>query len=238
MAAACAIISLAAIEVSLLAYPESLYSYRAAEGRLRLYSDRAFDAERGRSVLADVERRLDAAPAALRDNGSVYRIFVTHAEWRKRLVFLWSYGAGGVNYYPIAGSVFLRQSDIEHDRVFRSDGQPVAPPRTLAYFAAHEIGHSLIGKRVGALANWRLPAWIREGMADYIAYRGAIDIAELTRALRAGERDLDPKRSGLYSRYVLLVAFMMQREGWPADRLLSSGLTQREAEQRLLAGVL
>jgi len=78
------------------------------------------------------------------------------AEWRRRLVFLWNYGAGGVNYYPLR-NVFIRHSDVDGDRVVSNAG-PVPPPRTLAYFAAHEVGHSLIGERVGALANHRLPA--------------------------------------------------------------------------------
>jgi hypothetical protein len=71
-----------------------------------------------------------------------------------------------VNYHPFTRNVFVRQSAIDADRVLRADGQPIPPPRTLGYFAAHEIGHSLIGERVGAVANWRLPKWIRGGLAD------------------------------------------------------------------------
>ena len=232
-----AVLFVTAMVAGVLAYPEPLYAYHVDEGRLRLYSDRPFDEAHGRAVLLEVERRLARAPETLRDPDSVYRVFVTNAEWRKRLVFLWSYGAGGVNYYPIAGSVFLRQGDVDADRLFRSDGAPVEPPRTLSYFAGHEIGHSLIGKRIGAIGNWQLPAWIREGLADYVAFGRYVDIAALTRALRAGERDLDPTRSGLYARYRLLVAFFLVHERWSADRLLASDMSQAEAERRLLAGV-
>lgn len=224
--------------ITLLAFPEPLYAYHVEEGRLRLYSDHPFDPARGRAILDDVERRLDEAPPALADPASVYRIFVTNEDWRKRLFFLWSYGVGGLNYYPLAGGVFVRQSDIDNDRVLKSNGTPVAPPRTLAYYTAHEIGHSLIARHVGALANWRLPAWQREGMADFIGYGGDVDIAALIRAFRAGDPDLDPKRSGTYSRYRLLVAYFLKHEGWSVDRLLASGVTRAEAEHRLMVGML
>lgn len=223
----------ATVLLGVLAYPEPFYAFRVEQGRLKLYSDQPFDPAPGRAVLEDVERRLARTPDGLRDPDSVYRIFVTNAAWLRRLVFLWDYGAGGVNHYPIAGSVFIRQAAINSDRVLRSDGQPVAPPRTLAYFAAHEIGHSLIGRHIGAIANWRLDPWIKEGIADYIGLGGDVDIAALTRALRAGDPDLDPKRSGYYARYRLLVAYFLVRERWSVDRLLSSPMKSVEAAERL-----
>lgn len=228
---------LSASVAAVLAYPEPLYPYHVDEGRLRLYSDRPFDPALASMVLADVERRLAAAPPQLRDPDSVYRIFVSNDDWRRRATFLWSYGAGGVNYYPIGGSVFLRQADIDRDRLIRSDGSEVEAPRTLAYYGGHEIGHSLIGKRIGMIANWQLPVWIREGVSDYIGFGGEVDIAALTKQLRAGDRPLDPKASGLYARYRLLVAFFLDHEGWTADRLLASSMAQSEAERRLLKAI-
>jgi hypothetical protein len=210
----------------IIAYPEPLYAHHVEHGRLRLYSDTPFDPDHGRALLAEVERRLAAAPPELRD-----------PEWRRRLTFLWNYGAGGVNYSPFPGAVFIRQADIDAGLVLKGDGTPVALPRTLAYYAGHEIGHSLIGRRVGAITNWRLPVWIREGLADYVGFSGEVDIEALTRALRAGDHDLDPKRSGLYARYRLLVAHFLEREGWTVDRLLNSSLPQAEAERMLLEGV-
>jgi hypothetical protein len=231
------IVVVAASGVGVIAYPQPLYAYHVEEGRLQLHSDRPFDQALGRAVLADVELRLAKVPAELADTASTYRVFVTNVEWRRRLVFLWSYGAGGVNYYPIASNVFIRQSDIDADRVLRSDGRPVAAPRTLAYYAGHEIGHSLIGKHVGAYANWQLPAWVREGMADYVGFGGKVDIDSLARSWRAGDPDLDPAKSGSYSLYRLLVAYLLERQGWSVDRLLSSHMKRAEAEQLLEAGM-
>src|SRR5262245_2030212 len=228
-----AVVLVVASAAGVLAYPQPLFAYHVERGRLQIWSDRPFDPDKGRQVLADVERRVAQSPFALGDD--THRIFIANAEWRRRLVFLWNAGAAGVNYYPLR-NVFIRAADIDADRVLRTAG-PVPPPRTLAYYGAHEIGHSLIASRIGALANWRLPSWIREGMAADIGFGGDVDIDALTRALIADERDLDPARSGLYARYRLLVAYFLQREGWSADRLLASGLSQDEAERRLLAHV-
>ena len=228
---------ISAAGAAIIAYPEPLHAHHVEHGRLRLHSDRPFDRDRGRALLAAVEQRLAAAPPELRDVHSIFRVIVSNSEWRRRLTFLWNYGAGGVNYYPLGGAVFIRQADIDAGFVMRSDGTPVPAPRTLAYYAAHEIGHSLIGKRFGPLANWQLPVWIREGLADYVAFGGEVDIDALMRALRAGDSDLDPQRSGLYARYRLLVAYLLEREGWTVDRLLESGLSQAEAERLLDEGV-
>jgi hypothetical protein len=221
----------------LLIYPQPLYAWSASEGRLTIHSDRPFDAGKARLLLAEVERRLATAPGQLRDDTSSYHVFVANSEWRRRLAFLWNYGAGGVNYYPITWNAFLRQADIDAGMLMRADGTPVPEPRTVAYYAAHEIGHSLIGRQTGALANWRLPAWIREGLADYVGFGGEVDIYALTAALRRGDPDLDPHKSGLYARYRLLVAFMLEREDWTVDQLLASDMPIAEVEALLLAAV-
>jgi hypothetical protein len=198
---------------------------------LQLWSDQPFDAAKANDVLADAERRIARSPLPL--GSGPHRVFIANAEWRRRLVFLWNQGAGGVNYYPLR-NMFIRHADVDGDRVFGNTGA-VPPPRTLAYFAAYEVGHSLIGERIGALANHRLPRWIREGLADYIGFGAQVDIDALTRALIADEVRMNPQRTGLYARYRLLVAYFLEREGWSVDRLLASNLAQEEAQQRLLA---
>jgi hypothetical protein len=226
-----AVVLLGASAAAVLAYPQPLFAYHAERGALQLWSDRPFDAAKADDVLADAERRIARSPLAL--GAGPHRVFIANAEWRRRLVFLWNQGAAGVNYYPLR-NVFIRHADVDGDRVFGSAG-PVPPPRTLAYYAAHEVGHSLIGERIGALANHRLPRWIREGLADYIGFGAAVDIDALTRALIADEVQMNPQRTGLYARYRLLVAYFLEREGWSVDRLLGSNMPQEVAEQRLLA---
>lgn len=103
----------------------------------------------------------------------------------------------------------------------------------MAYFAAHEIAHSLTGERVGPFAYAHLPTWIREGLADYVATSGTgVDNLEaLSEAFLSGSNDaFDPTRSGLYTRYRFLVAVLVKRIGRPLDELIAAPLSQAEAE--------
>lgn len=219
---------------ALLRYPQPLFPYRATVGDFELMSDRDFAAAAGAAVLTDVAKRLGASP--LNRTGERHRIAIANRPWHHRLVFLWAARARGVSYYPLTGNVFIGPSDIEGDRVFGPSGLPAQPPRTLAYYIAHEIAHELTGERVGPVAYFRLPRWIREGIADHVAFGSVDDTDELLRAWKAGDARLDPERSGQYARYRLLVGFLLHRKGWGIDQLLQSGMPQAEAERLLLAG--
>jgi hypothetical protein len=135
--------------------------------------------------------------------------------------------------------VFIRRSDINHDTVFGASGEPAAPPRTFAYYAAHEITHSLTAERLGPSRLWNheLPQWVREGYADYVGMGGQVDVDDLYRRYRAGDPELDYRKSGLYARFRMLVAYMLQREHWSADRLLASKLTEAQALAVMDAGM-
>jgi hypothetical protein len=227
-----AVLAPVAAGVAVLVHPQPAFAYHVQSGRLSLFSDKPFDTERSKSLLAEVDRRLRLA--SLDHGNGEHRIFVANSYWRARFVFLWNFGVGGINYYPLTRNVFIRESDIDNDRVLRTAG-PVAPPRTFAYYAAHEIAHSLTGEAVGPLTYHSLPAWIREGVADHIGLAEKVDFEDLIERLRAGDPELDPKRSGLYLRYRLLVAFFLDHEHWSLERLLASPMPQPEAEARMLA---
>jgi hypothetical protein len=194
-AAALLAITLTLAVLGLLAHPQPLFAHSVADGRLELWSDRPFDAEAGRRVLADIESRISRSPLDRRDGA--HRIFVVNEPWRARLLFLWSYGVGGVNYYPLTRNVFIRRSDI------------------------------------AAIQFHRLPAWVREGLADYIALPDEHDLETLQAKLAAGDRALDPKKSGLYARYRLMVTLALEKQGWTLDRLLNAPPSRAEAEQLL-----
>jgi len=217
---------LAATVATVLAYPDPLFGYSVAKGRLELRSDHPFDTQAGLRVLADVEARLGAS---ILNDKRRHGAIVANDEWRRKLVFLWNGGAAGVNYYPATRHVFIRMSDIAAGRVYGASGKMAQPPRTLAYYIAHEIGHTLSAERVGVVAYRSVPRWIREGIADYIGFGSRVAVDKLLTALRAGDPRLDPK-SGNYARYRLLVAALVQRDHWPLERLLESDMTQAEAE--------
>jgi hypothetical protein len=217
--------------VAALSFPQPLYAHHLQHAGLELWSDQPFDAEDGAKLLRDVRERLDRSPfAAPKD---IRRIFIANAPWRERLFFLWNRGAAGVAYWPVTSNVFLRHSDIAADRLYGPGGRRAEAPRTLAYYVAHEIGHGLSGARAGAWTFARMPRWVREGVADYIAF-GPGSAKAIAAALRPDDPRLSPERSGYYLRYHLMVACALENGEVTIDALLRLGLSQGQAAARWL----
>lgn len=229
-----AAIALGAV-VLLFVFPHPWFAYHVREGRLSLWSDRPFAPAAGRAVLGDIDSRLRTSPL---DDGGKHDVFITNAHWRRMIYFNVSGGAAGVNRYPLP-HVFIRKADVDRDMVFGASGKPAAPPRTLAYYAAHEITHSLTAEPLGPLRLWNrhLPQWVREGYADYVGMGGRVDIDELWRLKRAGDPQLSFKASGTYAQFRLLTAYFLEREHWSVDQLLASRMTLQEAEARMASGM-
>jgi hypothetical protein len=223
-----------AIPVAAVAYPYPFFAYHTQLGRLALYSDQPFDAAAGQRILANVAVRLATSPL---DDANAHAIFVANAPWREALFFNIAQGAAGVNDYPLTNNVFIRHSDIDQDTVFGRSGRPAAPPRTFAYYAAHEITHSLTAERLGPAHLWnrQLPQWVREGYADYVGMGGRVDIPDLYRRWRSGDLTMDYARSGFYAHFRLLTAVMLEREHWSADQLLACRWALAEADARMAA---
>lgn len=217
----------------LLYYPDPLFRYHVESGRLSLLSDEPFDAERGRDILNAVDVRLRAS--TLDDGVTRHAIVIANTEWRRRLVFILNGRAAGLNYAPLTHAVFLRHADVSTNRLYRANGQQAPPPRTLVYYAAHEIGHTMAKSYLGFFAHARAPRWIVEGVADYIGFAGRVDVEDLKRAVTAHDPTLDP-RSGYYARYRLLVADLIQNHGWTVERILRSNMPQAEAERIVFGG--
>lgn len=222
---------IAAAVTSLLAAPQPLYSHHLQRGAFALWSDQPFDHVAGDRLLADVESRL--AGSIFGSAEGTRRIFIANTDWRARLSFLWTYGAGGVNHYPFTRNAFLRSSDVAADRLFGPAGRPAEPPRTLGYYAAHELAHGLTSERAGVIAYGLMPVWLREGVADYAAL-GAGRAKEMAAALLPGDLRLSPQRSGHYLRYHLIVACAHENAGLTLDQLLPLRLAEAEAAARWL----
>lgn len=96
-------------------------------------------------------------------------IWLVEEGWRTAIFFAGSRRASGLTY-PVASTrnVFLRHADLPRNRLVRG-GQAVPPPRTLSYYLVHEITHLMVAERVGRLAVVRMPRWINEGFADFVA---------------------------------------------------------------------
>jgi len=160
-------------------------------------------------------------------------VFVCNARWRQLLFFNYKYGVGGVNQYPFTSKVFLRGAVIEENRLIAPSGNQVAGDRTLDYYVAHEITHTLTVQAVGSYRYHKLPQWVREGYADYVGKGSAFNYEEAHRAFLTNDPKMDWQKSGLYLRFHLMVAYLLDRQHWTVQRLLNEPPEQAVIEQAI-----
>ena len=226
---------------ALLAFPAPLFAYAHTSGSFTFRSDAPIDAAGADAVAHDIRATLNASPFPVGDEP--YALYVANDAWRRRLFFLIAPGAGGFVVPPLGPRhTFLSGADFPRGRLRAPSGRLLPPPRTLAYFGAHEFAHLLAAQRVGYLRHVMMPEWVREGIADYAALGPVRDLATLRREL--GDRELGQTEwdaHGYYVRYRMLVTHFLVEEKWTLDQLLATNLSKAEAQSamdaRLAGGV-
>jgi len=215
----------------LLNVPYPLFSTSVSANNLTLYSDRTFDSAAGQHILELAAAKLAQSP--LYSTGQKHQVFICNAAWRQRLFFLHRYGVGGVNYYPFTTNIFMRNSIVDENALIGPSGNRATGERTLDFFIAHEITHTLTGQAMGTRAFMLLPEWKREGYADYVARKSVFNYDEAKRAFLAGDPRMDPVKSGLYLRYNLLVAYLLDKKHWRVQQILTMPIEQTSVEEMI-----
>lgn len=225
------VLGLAASYILLICFPQPLFAYSHTWNNLTLYCDDPIPPQADQ-VLADVQRRLDRCP--LYADHPQEDIFLCNHFWLYRLLTGTHSGAGGNAYSFAPQNAFLRKADIARNVLFRKDGQtPSGRDRPLSYFAAHEITHGLVARFLGPIAQWRLPVWMNEGYADYVGKGGDFDFRKNLELFRKGDPSLDPRASGLYLRYQLLVAYLLEKENLTVPQVLKGSFNPDALEKEL-----
>ena len=219
--------------VALAAHPQPLFAHSAHVRNVVLHARDPLPPETG-PLLDDVVGRITRSP--LYDRGRTYHVFLCDTPALFGLFALWDRNVGAISQVHLGGNVFIRPASIAHNRVMRRSGADTPGERTLAYFIAHEIAHTMTADHVGRWRYFNLAAFQQEGYADYIAFAGRkIDYAGWAAALAAGTPEMVPKLSGLYRRHELLVSYLLDRLGVTVDELLARPLQQAAVERELLA---
>lgn len=219
-----------ALLAGVLLFPQPLFGYSLTHGNFQIWSDRPIDPAIA-AVLDDAERRLRASE--LHKEGEAFRIFICNEPWRLGLLAR-STQIGGVAETVFTRNIYLREVDVAGNRLVPPWGRLAdAEVRTLSYFIAHEAVHVMQSRRFGRLNMARHPEWLTEGYADWVGRAGAFDFDHNRRLLRAGDPRLDYGRSGLYRRYHLMVAELIERRGFTAARLFDDPPPEAEV-MRLL----
>jgi hypothetical protein len=226
---ALALVTLASTYLALLVAPDPLFAHARAGAFLVVHADTPLPPETD-AVIALAEARIASSP--LFDETRAHDVYVCAAPWRWSLLSGVNARAGAVAMAPIGRSVFTREARFERNRLVGASGREAEPPRTIDYYLAHEVTHTLTADALG-LAYFDLPEWVREGYADYVARGDTFDYDAVRARFVRGERDLDPRSSGVYLRHVLLVSHLLDREGWDVRSLLRAPPDHDALEQRV-----
>jgi hypothetical protein len=225
-----ALVAASLVYLVLLAHPQPLFAHELTVGAITVHATRPIP-EAMKATLERAHVRLDRSPlgAGLDD----VHVFICDSGWLFALFARQNYQVGGVTDWLVGQHVFLRESDMENDRLISPSGRPVAADRPLSYFIAHELMHVANVRAVGRWRYARLPQWVDDGYADYVARD--IDLGDALQKFKAEARELDPRRSGLYLRYQLMVAYLLDKQGRPLDEILAAPPPREAVEAQLAA---
>ena len=204
-----------AVYLVLLAYPQPLFAYELTAAGISVHSTQPIP-EAMKATLEKARARLDRSPVSRATRGA--HVFICQSRWLFGVFARQNYRVAGVADWLVGQHVFLRESDMDNDRLIGPSGRPVAADRPLSYFVAHELMHVANVRAVGRWRYARMPQWADDGYADYIARD--IDLGDALTKMQAGARELDPRRSGLYLRYHLMVAYLLDKKQMDARELL------------------
>ena len=213
--------------IGVLFYPNPLFSHSYVYNNYRVYSDRAIPKEI-ENILDDVESRI--SKSELYDTKDKHHIFICNSSWRFML-FARSNAPGGIVNF-IAPNVFIRESDIKKNKIIKE--KPIYSPeiRTLAYYMAHEITH-VMQQKISQLMPLKSPKYIVEGYADYIGKLPNFEYKQYLEDYKNHTKFMDIK-SGMYNRYHLLIAHLMQKRGMSYKEVVEQGMSMEEVEHDIM----
>ena len=159
-------------------------------------------------MLTDALRRVSRSP--LYQLGRTYDVFLSGTPGMYALLTGGAKGRGRTNFW---GNVFIRPADVTSGRVFDSV-RARGGEYTLAYYVAHEVTHAMEAAHRGLRLFPRPSAFQWEGYSDYVGLCATRSIWRSGRvALRRDAPEMDVGRTGLYRRYELLVAYLLDHQG-------------------------
>lgn len=196
-----------------LCFPQPFYPNILTVNNISIYSDEEIPTREMTDIIHTVEDTIRKS--------ALYKADTKHSIYITANPVLWTYftnkfnKVGGLNYTLFNHSIFLRKADIRTNRLYGPSGNPVAGDRTLDYFMAHEITHTL---EFQSMPWHRYPIntnWTLEGYAEYIAHGSQTYEASLEYYLTV------PENAGAknYTRMRTMVAYVLEKEKVPISEL-------------------
>jgi hypothetical protein len=223
-----ALVVLCALYFATLLRPQLFFAWARDGASIAVRSDEPI-ADGAAKVIALAEARIRRSP--LFDATRAYPVYVCNARWR------WNYFSGFNDrsrgfQTPLGRAVFIRPAHWERNQLAGPDGRD--GPRSLDMYIAHEVTHRMVADHIGLIRESRLPVWLREGYAEYVARQDTFDYAATRAALLAGDERVAARDQ--YWRYLLLVTHLLDREGLDVNALLNAPPDPDEVEARVRAG--
>ncbi len=201
---------IAMMYLSVMLYPNLLFSYNIQYMQIIVHSDREIDT----NIYVVVNEALKKVQESdLYDNNIEFRIYICNDLWRFGIFTLGNTMAGGIAHYNFTRDIYIRPCDIKQNKIipshewyFAKNAKAFAD-RPHSYYFAHEMTHILQSHYTGR-KSWSYPIWLTEGYADYIAKGDQFDFNDNVRLWHDLAPELNPK-NGLYRLYHLKVGYLL-----------------------------
>jgi hypothetical protein len=213
----------------LLSFPQLLFAHQATYKNFRVYSREPLD-QSINAVLDKAEARLATSP--INDDSVKPKVFLTNSYGFYRGLSLnigWNSFGKGYALLPTS-NVFINKSDAARDTVFRDT--PTNNARSLSGVIAHEVTHLLIRKRYGYWRNVMMPAWKKEGYAEYVAGGPTLSYEDGVKMWKGNPKDGTGYQ---YFKYFMVVKYLLEQEKISVDDLFNHDFDVTTLEERVLS---
>src|SRR5688572_4341278 len=175
------VLAASVVYLVMLAYPQPLFAHQLTSAGITVHSTQPIP-DAMKTTLERVRARLDRSPLAA--NAHDVHVFICDSRWLFALFARQNYRVGGVADWLVGQHVFLRESDMQNNRLIGPGGRAVAADRPLSYFIAHELMHVANARAVGRWRYAQMPQWVDDGYSDYIARD--IDLGNALQQMKTG----------------------------------------------------
>jgi hypothetical protein len=222
-------VSLAAAYVLLLCFPQVLFAHQITYKNFTVYSRQPLD-QNVYAMLDKVEARL--ATSEVNNTQVKAKIFLTNSRQLYSALSLYldanSFGKG-FGILP-TNNVFINEADVSRDLVFRK--APTFNQRSLSEIVAHEVTHLLVREKFGYVKNVTMPAWKKEGYAEYVSGGTTLDYATGANMWKANPQN---DRGYQYFKYYMLVKYLMDHDKLTVNDLFTRDFNRADLEAKVLA---
>lgn len=224
-------LALAAAYVLLLCYPQVLFAHQISYKNFTVYSRKPLD-QNIYAVLDEVEARL--ATSEINNTHVRPKIFFTNSQQLYSALSLYiganSFGKG----LPVlpTNNIFINEADVAKDLVFRK--APAYNTRSLSGVVAHEVTHLLVREKFGYVKNLTMPAWKKEGYAEYVAGGTTLDPATGVSLWKANPQN---DRGYQYFKYYSLVKYLLETDKLSIEQVFDRDFDRTALEAKVLSAL-